>query len=55
VRFFIKLLENSRGATAIEYALMLAMVAMAMLTVINSLGFTLSGVFETISRAMTGA
>jgi len=55
VRFFIKLLENSRGATAIEYALMLAMVAMAMLTVINSLGFRLSGVFETISRAMTGA
>jgi pilus assembly protein Flp/PilA len=55
VPFFRQLRRNIRGATAIEYALMLAMVAMAMLTVINSLGFTLSGVFETISNAMTGA
>ena len=55
MQFFKELVRNVRGATAIEYALMLAMVAMAMLTVINSLGFTLSGVFETISNAMTGA
>ena len=55
MRFFRKLFESSRGATAIEYALTLAMVSMAMLTVINSLGFTLSGVFEAITAAMTGA
>ena len=55
MRFFRNLFENRRGATAIEYALMLAMVSMAMLTVINSLGFTLSGVFETITAALTGA
>ena len=55
MRFFSKLFDDSRGATAIEYALMLAMVSMAMLTVINRLGFTLSGLFEAISAAMTGA
>ena len=55
MRFFSELFDDSRGATAIEYALMLAMVSMAMLSAINSLGFTLSGVFEAISRAMTGA
>lgn len=52
--FFRKLARSTSGATAIEYALLLAMVAMAMLTVINSLGFTLSGVFDTISNAMMG-
>lgn len=52
--FFKKLARSTNGATAIEYALMLAMVSMAMLTVINSLGFTLSGVFNTISNAMMG-
>lgn len=52
--FLKRLARDTKGATAIEYALMLAMVSMAMLTVINSLGFTLSGVFDTISNAMMG-
>ena len=51
----LKTLRNDeRGATAIEYGLLLAMLAMVMLGVLNSLGLTLAGVFETISTAMGG-
>ncbi len=44
--------RDLRGATAIEYGLLLALLAMAMLAVLNSLGFTLAGVFDTASNAM---
>ena len=52
--FFKNLVRNTRGATAIEYCLLLALLAMAMLTVLDTLGFTLSGVFDTASNAMQG-
>lgn len=54
MRDFKKLVGDERGATAIEYCLLLAMLAMVMLGVLNSLGFTLAGVFDTISNAMRG-
>ena len=49
-----RLLEDTSGATAIEYGLLLALLSLVMLGVLNSLGFTLAGVFETISTAMGG-
>ncbi len=48
------LLQDDCGATAIEYSLLLALLALVMLGVLNSLGFTLAGVFTTISAAMGG-
>jgi pilus assembly protein Flp/PilA len=54
MRKIIHLLHDERGATAIEYCLLLALLAMVMLGVLNSLGFTLAGVFDTISAAMGG-
>ena len=48
------LLRDRRGATAIEYCLLMAMIAMVMLAALNSLGFTLSGVFDTVTNAMGG-
>ena len=48
------LLRDRRGATAIEYCLLMAMIAMVLLSALNSLGFTLSGVFETVTNAMGG-
>lgn len=48
------LLRDDRAATAIEYSLLLAFIAMVMLAVLNSLGFTLAGVFDTASNAMRG-
>ena len=49
-----KCLRDERGATAIEYGLLLALLALVMLGVLNSLGFTLAGVFTTVSNAMSG-
>ena len=48
------LLRDARGATAIEYCLLMAMISMVLLAALNSLGFTLSGVFETATNAMRG-
>ena len=48
------LFRDERGATAIEYALLIGLLAMVMLGVLNSLGFTLAGVFDTVSNAMRG-
>ena len=50
-----QLLSDIRGATAVEYALLLALLSIAMLGALNSLGFTLAGVFETISQALGGS
>ena len=48
------LLRDERAATAIEYGLLLALLAAVMLGVLNSLGLTLAGVFDTISAALRG-
>lgn len=48
------LLRDERGATAIEYGLLLALLAMVMLGALSSLGFTLAGVFETVTNAIRG-
>ena len=51
---FRRLAADRKGATAIEYGLLIALVSMIMLAALSSLGFTLSGVFETITTAMGG-
>ena len=48
------MLRDRRGATAIEYGLIAALVAVAMLAALRSLGLTLKGVFETLAAAMGG-
>ena len=54
MRTFMAMLRDRRGATAIEYGLIAAMIAIAMLAALRSLGLTLTGVFETLARAMGG-
>ena len=54
MRTFMTMLRDRRGATAIEYGLIAAMIAIAMLAALRSLGLTLTGVFETLARAMGG-
>jgi pilus assembly protein Flp/PilA len=49
---FSRLRNDEQGATAIEYGLLLAMIAIVLLGVLSSLGFTLEGVFDTASSAM---
>ena len=41
-------LRNQKGATAIEYALVAALIAVAIVTAATSLGTKISGTFDTI-------
>ena len=48
------LLRDERGATAIEYGLLAALIAIAMLAAIGRAGFTLASLFERIAAALGG-
>jgi pilus assembly protein Flp/PilA len=48
-------LKDERGATAIEYGLIVALLAMALSVTIMTLGGDLKTVFTTISGALTGS
>jgi pilus assembly protein Flp/PilA len=49
---FTKLIKNEDGATAIEYGLLAAMIAMACVVAFQMLGLDLGNIFTTIARAM---
>ena len=53
--FINKLLKDEQGATAIEYGLIAALIAVAAITAMNSLGGELSNTFTTVSDEMAGA
>jgi len=48
--FFIELLRNEDGATAIEYGLIAALIAVAAVTVMGTVGTNLSTTFNTIAN-----
>jgi pilus assembly protein Flp/PilA len=41
------------GPTAVEYAVMLALILVACITIVTSLGTSVSGTFGTINRAVS--
>jgi pilus assembly protein Flp/PilA len=45
----VKLLKNEDGATAIEYGLIAALIAVAAVTVMGTVGTNLSSTFSTIA------
>lgn len=49
---FRMLSEDEKGATAIEYGLIAALIAVAAITAMGSLGNTLSNTFNNVSNAM---
>ncbi len=50
---FVKtLLNDDRGATAIEYGLIAALIAVAAITAMSALGTTLEGTFNNVSSKM---
>jgi len=53
--FFKNLIRDEQGATAIEYGLIAALIAVAAITAMSALGDNLSGTFSTISSEMGGA
>ena len=52
IRWFLTSMKRERGATAIEYALMVALIAIAIITVVGLLGTQLNLVFQAIVDAL---
>ena len=51
---FLKLIKNDKGATAIEYGLIAALIAVAAITAMSSLGTQLNTTLTNVSGAMAG-
>jgi pilus assembly protein Flp/PilA len=54
MKFIRKLIRNSRGATAIEYGLIAALIAVAAITAMQGLGTSLTTTFNNVSSTMNG-
>jgi pilus assembly protein Flp/PilA len=48
--FFVRLLKDQQGATAIEYGLIAALIAVAAVTVMGTIGTNLSTTFNTVAN-----
>ena len=55
MKFFNKLLRDEQGATAIEYGLIAALIAVAAITAMGALGNQLSTTFNKVSSSMKTA
>ena len=52
MKFFKKLLRNETGATAIEYGLIAALIAVAAIAAMNGLAGAISGTFNDTSSTL---
>ncbi|SFT46471.1 pilus assembly protein Flp/PilA [Pseudovibrio denitrificans] len=52
---FAKFLKDDSGATAIEYGILAAFIAVAIITAVTLLGDDLTAVFQNISTQLQGA
>lgn len=50
--FFKNFLNDESGATAIEYGLIAAGIAVAIITAVSTLGVKVSGTFTSVANAM---
>ena len=51
-RSFLEFLSDQSGATAIEYGLIAAGIALAIIAVVNGLGSTLNAKFDSINTSL---
>ncbi|MDX3886120.1 MAG: Flp family type IVb pilin [Sphingomonas sp.] len=54
MQIFRKLLKNDKGATAIEYGLIAALIAVAAIGAMTTLGQNLNSTFETVAGNLSG-
>ena len=52
MKIFRKMLKNEKGATAIEYGLIAALIAVAAITAMQGLGNQLNTTFSTVSTQL---
>jgi pilus assembly protein Flp/PilA len=55
MQFIRKLIRDKKGATAIEYGLIAALIAVAAITAMQGLGTSLNTTFTNVSTAMKGS
>jgi pilus assembly protein Flp/PilA len=51
-KFVTRFLKDESGATAIEYGLIAALIAVVLVTALQNVGDSLQGAFDTISSAV---
>jgi pilus assembly protein Flp/PilA len=51
---FARFVKDESGATAIEYGLIAAGIAVAIITAVQALGGTLTGIFEDVNTKLGG-
>jgi pilus assembly protein Flp/PilA len=54
-KFFNKFAQDESGATAIEYGLIAALIAVALITVLGTMSSSLNGTFTAISGKLSAA
>ena len=54
MQFIRKIFKDKKGATAIEYGLIAALIAVAAITAMQGLGTSLNTTFTNVSTAMKG-
>lgn len=52
MQFFRKMLKDSKGATAIEYGLIAALIAVAAITAMGTVGNKLTNTFNNVGNAL---
>ena len=52
VRFQTRISTRDRGATAVEYGLMVALIAIVIIVAVTALGSNLSGLFKRVSSSV---
>ena len=55
MKLFNEILNDESGSTAIEYGLIAALIAVACITALTSLGGSLSNTFGTVDTGLKGA
>lgn len=50
-----RFLTSDDGPTAVEYAVMLALIIVACVTVVSQLGTSISGTFSSVSSSLSGS
>jgi pilus assembly protein Flp/PilA len=53
--FLRHVLQNRRGATAIEYALVASLIAVAAIVAMQSLGQNVNNTFQTVNSSVSGS
>lgn len=54
MKLFSKIMKNEEGATAIEYGLIAALIAVAAVAAMSQVGGTLTATFENVDQRMQG-